>query len=164
MGFEQIASTYVVKVAALVQKNIDRIAQARQKLQAGTYKADQLAADAAGTWLDGIDMFVGLLPYVGSPVLPTIYMTLPVSGPSVKQGVYLQDLVPAPANMAVTDLLQLGGAGSIPHATIALAANGYQLDVTFTMPASPPAAGVFQALVHSTLTMSPLALVVLELT
>jgi len=169
MGFEQIARAYVIQIAALVQKNIDRIQTARQNLQTGNYKADQLAADIAGTWLDGCDTFGGLLPsYVGSPVAPTIYMNLPAAAPvgtAVTNGAYLQDPVPALANIAVTDLYQLGGIGSIARANIALQGNGYELDVTFTMPAAPPVAGVYLAMVRTTVgTLSPLALVVLELT
>ena len=164
MGFEQIAQNYVTKISALMLKGFDRLEKARQKLQAGTYSADQLAADTAGTWLDALDTFTGVLPYVGSPVVPTIYMTLPAASPvgaSVAQAAYLQDPVPPPANMSVTNLLQLGGAGSIAQNSIALAANGFELIVTFTVPGALTA-GVYQAMIH--MGSAPLALVVLELT
>ena len=117
---EQIAQTYVTKISALMLKNFDRLGQARQKLQAGTYGADQLASDIAGTWLDTLDTSFGVLPYVGSPVVPTIYITMPAAAPAGtqdKQAAYLQDPVPPPAAMAVTALFQLGGAGNIPSST-----------------------------------------------
>ena len=169
MAFEDVIRTYTLNVASFWLAVNQRLKNARTKLQSPAgYTANDFANDAASLVILGLDAWADLLPGAGAAVsLPIVFFsTTAASVPPTGAGPGGAAALPAAPGgvLAVTNLMEIGGAGSIAGTRLQATVSVTTLTVTFfnAGPMPPIPKGLFQAVV--TAGGSPIALLLVQLT
>jgi hypothetical protein len=161
MGWETLVKAYANETTTFWLQAINRYKVARQKIAGNTYRADDLASDVGNFWMAAGDAILNLLPFGGTPVLPTVAINAQQPIPGQLKGTAFQPMeVPPGATLSSTPLVRIGGSETIAAGQVTATLVDGALDVFINLPTTGNTLGVYHGVVYANAT--PVALLLVQ--
>jgi hypothetical protein len=152
---------YASSVAAFFLSADQRLIALRETVQATAEDeeasaSDKMIANGVGLWLDTVDFWMGLVPFVGGAALPTMVIVSPLASAGDKVGNVTVTPPGMGAVLAVTAITRVGGTETLTSSDLELSADRRTLSLTIEVPEAPTpptppsaVAGLYQGLVYA---------------